>query len=123
LARDIYARPQAPLPQACGPLAKTKAAYHFFDHVRVNLQSVLKPHYQSSATRAAREALVLAVQDTTRVNYSTHPATELLEPIGKEPDGVVGIFVHSTLAFNLAGTPLGLLDVQCWERDPVHRRG
>jgi hypothetical protein len=28
------------------------------------------------------------------------------------------MLVHSTLAFNMAGTPLGLLDVQCWVRDP-----
>ena len=127
LARDLYARPQAPLPQACGTRAKTKAAYRFFDHVRVDLQSVLKPHYQSSAVRAAQEPVVLGVQDTTSRNYSTHPATELLGPIGSEADGAVGMFVHSTLAFNLAGTPLGLLDVQCWVRDPEefgkkHRR-
>ncbi len=127
LARDIYARPQAALPQACGTRAKTKAAYRFFDHVRVDLQSILAPHYQSSAARAAREPVVLAVQDTTSLNYSTHPATELLGPIGSAADGAVGMFVHSTLAFNLAGTPLGLLNVQCWARDPEefgrkHRR-
>src|SRR5208283_4276203 len=29
----------------------------------------------------------------------------------------VGLVLHSTLAFNAAGTPLGLLDVQCWARD------
>ena len=118
LARDLYARPQAPLPQACGNPVKTKAAYRFFDHVRVNLQSVLSSHYQSSARRLVSEAVVLAVQDTTSLNYSTHPVTELLGPIGSQPDGAVGMLVHSTLAFNLAGTPLGLLDVQCWVRDP-----
>ena len=118
LARDLYARPLATLPQACGSRAKTKAAYRFFDHVRVNLQSVLTAHYQSTTRRSAAEAVVLAVQDATSLNYSTHPATELLGPIGSEPDGAIGMLVHSTLAFNLAGTPLGLLDVQCWVRDP-----
>ena len=117
VARDLYARPQAPLPQACGSRAKTKAAYRFFDHARVNLQQVLAAHYQSSAARVAREPVVLAVQDTTSLNYSTHPATEMLGPIGREPGGAMGLWVHSTLAFNLAGTPLGLLDVQCWVRD------
>ncbi len=118
LARDIYARPQAFLPQACGTRAKTKAAYRFFNHVRVNLQSVLSSHYQSSARRVAAEPVVLAVQDTTSLNYSTHPATEWLGPIGSDRDGAVGMLVHSSLAFNLAGTPLGLLNVQCWTRDP-----
>lgn len=118
LARDLYARPQAALPQACGSRAKTKAAYRFFDHARVNLQSILKPHYQRSAARAAREPVVLAVQDTTTLSYGTHPATEQLGPVGKHADGAVGLLVHGTLAFNLTGTPLGLLDVQCWTRDP-----
>ena len=118
LARDLYARPLAALPQACGTRARTKAAYRFFDHARVNLQSVLASHYQSSAVRAAREPVVLAVQDTTSLNYSTHPATEQLGPIGSQAQGAVGMLVHSTLAFNLAGTPLGLLEVQCWVRDP-----
>jgi len=118
LARDLYARPLAALPQACGTRAKTKAAYRFFDHGRVNLQNILTSHYQSSAARAAREPVVLAVQDTTSLNYSTHPATEQLGPIGSQAEGAVGMLVHSTLAFNLAGTPLGLLEVQCWVRDP-----
>ena len=119
LARDLYARPQASIPQACGTRAKTKAAYRFLDHAQVHLTSVLQSHYQSTAARAAREPVVLAVQDTTSLNYNTHPATELLGPIGTDAAGAVGLFVHSTLAFNLAGTPLGLLDVQCWARDPA----
>ena len=49
---------------------------------------------------------------------STHSATEQLGPIGSQAEGAVGMLVHSTLAFNMAGTPLGLLDVQCWVRDP-----
>jgi hypothetical protein len=47
--------------------------------------------------------------------------------IGSNAEGPIGMLVHSTLAFNEAGTPLGLLDVQCWVRDPEdfgskHRR-
>lgn len=35
--------------------------------------------------------------------------------------------MHDTLAFTVTGTPLGLVDVQCWARDPKtfgkkHRR-
>jgi len=118
LARAFYARPQAQLPQACGSLAATKAAYRFFEHPHVTLPALLESHYESTARRVAAESLVLAVQDTTSLNYSTHPATELLGPIGSQVDGPIGILVHSTLAFNAEGTPLGLLDVQSWTRDP-----
>jgi hypothetical protein len=118
LGRAFYARPQAPLPQACGSRASTKAAYRFFDNPRVTMPAILQSHYQATCQRVADEPVVLAAQDTTSLNYSAHPATEMLGLIGSQQDGPIGMLVHSTLAFNLAGTPLGLLDVQSWTRDP-----
>jgi hypothetical protein len=61
--------------------------------------------------------VVLAVQDTTELNYSAHGATEQLGPIGESELGQVGLMLHDTMLYNLQGTPLGLLDVQCWVRD------
>jgi len=117
LARDCYARPQAQLPQACATRAKTKAAYRFFDHARVTLQSLLAPHYQATAERAAAQAVVLAVQDSSGLNYTAHPATEGLGPLNTKADASLGLWLHDTLAFTPAGLPLGLLDIQLWARD------
>jgi hypothetical protein len=117
LLRDFFARPQAQIPQACGSRAKTKAAYRFFDHRQVSMQRVLHGHYEASRRRAAEHPVVLAVQDTTELNYSAHPATEQLGPIGEKKTQQVGLLVHDTMLYNLEGTPLGLLDVQCWVRD------
>lgn len=117
IAGDFYARPQANVPQACQSRAKTKAAYRFFDHPQTTMDSVLQPHYESTAARVAQENIVLAVQDTTALDYSAHPATEQLGPIAFKANGRIGLLVHDTMAFNLEGTPLGLLDVQCWARD------
>lgn len=50
------------------------------------------------------------------MNYSTHPAEDL-GPIGSKREGIIGLLVHWTMAFNLEGTPLGLLAVECWARD------
>lgn len=127
LARDFYARPQANLPQACQSRARTKAAYRFFDHPETQMDALLEAHYQATHQRVRKEKLVLAVQDTTGLNYSAHPATEDLGMIGSEEDGPLGLWLHSTLALNPEGTPLGLLDVQCWARDSAvfgkrHRR-
>jgi hypothetical protein len=117
LARDFYARPQARLPQACQSAAKTRAAYRFFQHRETHMEPLLAPHYEATRQRLADQPVVLAVQDSTSLNYSTHPATAGLGPIGSKAEGVIGLWLHSTLAFNLEGTPLGLLDVQCWARD------
>jgi hypothetical protein len=127
ITRDFYARPQANIPQACQTRAKTKAAYRFFDDENHAMEKLLAPHYESTRNRAAQEKVVLAVQDTTFLNYNAHPATEDLGPIASSADGAIGLVLHDTMAFNLERTPLGLLDIQCWARAPndfgkKHRR-
>jgi hypothetical protein len=89
VSADFFARPAMSLPQACGNRAKTKAAYRLLDHPRVNLHSVLQSHYEATARRSRSHPVILAVQDTTDLNYSAHPATELLGPIC-DKEGVIG---------------------------------
>jgi hypothetical protein len=117
MARDFWAHPTMSIPHACGDLAKTRAVYRFLDHARVNLPSVLQGHYAATVRRAQREKVILAVQDTTTLDYSLHPKTELLGPISQSK-GSIGMLVHDTMAYNEQGTALGLIDVQCWTRDP-----
>lgn len=117
LARDFYARPQAQIPQACQTRARTQAAYRFCKHAKTQMDVLIEPHRQATQQRSAAHKVVLAVQDTTSLNYSTHPATQGLGPIGSQPEGIIGLIVHDTMAFSVEGTPLGLLDVQCWARD------
>jgi len=119
IARDFYCSPQANVAQACGSRAKTKAAYRFFDNPDTTMDRVLAQHYEATVARSSQEGVVLAAQDTTTLNYTAHPATEDLGPIGYRLDKGLGLILHETMAFNVEGTPLGLLDVQCWARDPA----
>jgi len=118
VARDFYNRPQANIPEACQSRAKTRAAYRFLGHPKVGMEKLLEPHYEATLERISQEPTVLVAQDTTSLDYSAHPATVGLGPISTQPQGVVGLLLHDSMAFNLTGTPLGLLDVQCWARDP-----
>jgi hypothetical protein len=119
VARDFYAQPQANIPQACGSRAKTKAAYRFFKHKAVSMNSVLSSHYHSTMERIARAKIpvVLAVQDTTSFNYDTHADMEGLGPINTHVDGAQGILLHDTMAYTTEGTAMGLVDIQVWARD------
>jgi Domain of unknown function (DUF4338)/Transposase DNA-binding/Transposase Tn5 dimerisation domain len=128
MLRDFYGQPQAAIPQACGSQAKTKAAYRFFYNKRVTMDRVLRAHTESSIARIQSQKVVLAVQDTTTLDYTTHPSTKDLGPISTRKSNALGLLVHDTMAFSEQGTPLGLLDVQCWARDPEdkgkkYRRG
>jgi hypothetical protein len=119
LARDFYTQPEANIPEACGSIAKVKAAYRFLGNHEVTMEKLMQPHYSSTAKRISEHKTVLAVQDTTSLNYSTHPSTKDIGFIGSRKEGgPIGLMVHNTMAYSLAGTPLGLMDVQCWARDP-----
>jgi hypothetical protein len=121
LARDCYAQPRAALPQACGSRAGTKAAYRFFDHEQTRMQVLLSGHYQATAQRVAEHPVVLAVQDSTGLNYSSHPATEGLGPLNTTTDNSLGLWMHDTLGLTPEGLPLGLIDVQLWARDAAEQ--
>ena len=121
IAQDFYGQPQAGIPEACGCKARTMGAYRLFHNPKVTMDVVLKAHKEATLERIKAERIVLAPQDTTTLNYSTHPMTEGLGPIRNTDDTFMGLLLHDTLAFTEEGTPLGILDAQCWARDPQDR--
>lgn len=118
LAADFFAQPGELIPQVSnGSAAKIKAAYRFFENSNVDMQTLLRPHIESTIERLRSHPVVLAVQDSTTLTYTTHPP-EGAGPINTSQNSAVGLLVHDTVAFTPDGTPLGLLNVQCWGRDP-----
>jgi Druantia protein DruA/Transposase DNA-binding/Transposase Tn5 dimerisation domain len=117
IAQDFYHCPQGNIPQACGTKARTMGAYRFFENPKITMEVVLTAHTEATIERIKQHGVVLAPQDTTTLNYSTHPMTEGLGPVNNSDDHAVGLLLHDTLAFTEEGTPLGILDAQCWARD------
>jgi hypothetical protein len=118
LARAFQAQPRAPIPQACSDAAGARAAYRFLDKVKMG--SILEPHYVATMNRAAEEAgYVLAVNDTTGLNFTAHPATAGLGPLKNKDSKAQGLWMHSTLLMTTRGTALGLIDAQVWARKGV----
>lgn len=118
----FYAKPTANIPQACGSAMAAKAAYRFLDNEKIQWQAILDPHYAATEARVREHALVLVAQDTTTLNYSAHPHTQGLGPIGTQSEKVRGLMVHDTMAFTAQGVPLGLLNLQCWAREGIGAR-
>lgn len=112
--------PTAAIPQACGSWGRTKAAYRFFDNDAVEPEAILAAHVQATVQRMQAHPVVLCAQDTTALNYSTHPQTRGLGPISNNRDKTLGLFLHSTLALTPAGQPLGLLHARSWARSGRH---
>ena len=117
LGESFFAMPTANIPQACATKAAVKAAYRFFDNDQIRMDAILVPHFEATEQRMRNHEVVLVVQDTSSLNYTSHPETEGLGPINTTKDKSIGLLLHDTMAFTPEGTPLGLLDVQCWVRD------
>jgi hypothetical protein len=110
--------PQAsPDPAAGDPLGE--ATYRFFANDYIRAEAVLASHLHATYTRLRSVPLVLAVQDTTYLNWTDHPATQGLGPLAAPSQR--GLLAHSTLAFTPERVPLGLLQQQVWARDPEVR--
>jgi hypothetical protein len=116
LAEVLAQKPGASLPGACGSRARLKAAYRFFDNEAIEPQDILQSHVEATISRVARVPVVLAVQDTTELNWTAHPATQDLGPLGGPEQR--GLLVHTTLALTPERVPLGLLAQEVWARDP-----
>lgn len=117
IVSDFASQPTSSIPKACGSWASTKAAYRFFQNESIGPDGILAAHFQATAQRLQEQGVVLALEDTSSLNYSTHPQSQGLGPIANNPSKTIGFFVHSTLAVNPAGRALGLVRVQRWARD------
>jgi len=72
----------------------------------------------------SQHQVVLAVQDTTFLNYTHHPQTEGLGVIGNKKQHQRGFGMHTTLALTTTGVPLGLLTQAFFSRpedEPSHQ--
>jgi hypothetical protein len=116
VAEALEQQSTEPINQACEDWADTKAAYRFFDNPKVTPDQILAPHYHRTVKRMKSYPLVLAVQDTSFLNYTHHPQTEGLGEIGTKAQNQRGFGMHSTLAVTPEGLPLGLLTQQFFER-------
>ena len=119
LAAALGAQPHASLPQATHTSALRKAAYRFFGSQYVASETILASHVHATQQRMQAVPLVLAVQDTTLLDYTPYPDTDGLGPLatGKQR----GLLAHTTLALTPERVPLGLLAQQVWARDPDGR--
>ena len=115
IVEDLARKPTASVPEACGDWPATKATYRFWDSEQVTPEAIRASHLKSPVQRIEDGAPVLAIQDTTDLDFSHHPATGGLGPL--DHPALRGLKAHSVLAASEQGVPLGLLHQAVWARD------
>jgi len=114
--------PESPINQACCNWAETKAAYRFFKNDSVDYKKIIYSHIENTKIRCNAEKVILAIQDTTYLTYTSHKKTTGLCPVarksGKYKENLesAGLIIHSSLAVSSEGLPLGLLDQKIYSR-------
>jgi len=112
-------RPGGSIPSMCADDAEAKAAYRLLSNEAVEPQAIRDALQNACVGRIDGLDTVLVPQDTTFLDFTSHPETTGLGPTGGG-DGSAGhgMIVHSAIAISGDGIPLGLLHQQVWARDP-----
>ena len=115
LVEDLAAQPNASVPQASGDLAATQAAYEFWSSPHIKAQAIGEAHQKSTLERVKQHTIIIAIQDTTELNFSHHPSKKGMGYLDNANSR--GLKVHSVLCSSANGVPLGVLHQQVWHRD------
>lgn len=115
IVEDLASKPSSSIPQACRNAAAVQAAYDFFSNPRIKASAIIAAHRESTIERALEHPLVLAIQDTTELDYTHHRSKQGIGPISNTKAN--GLKLHSVLCVSDAGVPLGLLHQQVWARE------
>ncbi len=91
--------------------AERKAAYRLLSSDRVTMDHILESHQAATVERRAPEKVVLAIQDTTALNYDGLEGTAGRVDLGGPGKGVEGLMAHFGLAVNPVGRPLGVFSL------------
>jgi hypothetical protein len=116
IVRSVGRDPSASLPKVCSS-AELEGAYRFMSNPLVRPEEILGPHIDATRLRAAEEARVLVVHDTTAFSFKPDGQRVGLGRIRRSTQTFHG---HFSLVLAADGTrrPLGLVELTTWARGP-----
>jgi hypothetical protein len=115
IVTDLASQPNVSVPQASGNLASTQAAYKFWQSPYIKPEAIASSHQRSTLERVKQHPVVIAIQDTTELNFTHHPAKRGMGYLDNAKAS--GLKVHSVFCSTTGGVPLGVLHQQVWARD------
>ena len=117
LVAALADQPTSSVPEACGDWAAAKGAYRFWSSDQVSVAAIQEAHGRSTVERVKEHEWVLAIQDTTSLDFTDHPATQGMGTL--DHPACRGLKVHSVLMASTQGVPLGIIHQEVWSRDPA----
>lgn len=114
IASELSQHFTLPLPQALSTNAALQGAYRFFANDAIDSEHLLDAHVLSAIQRAreSKASVLLSLQDTTELDYSTHKKKKGIGKLGYN----YGCLLHNTFLATESGVPLGVLQQLVWAR-------
>jgi Transposase Tn5 dimerisation domain/Transposase DNA-binding len=119
--QGLAQRPDGSIPAAFCSWSETQAAYRLFSNEKVTAERVLEPHRDATLKRMEKHPVVLCVQDTTELDYTSKSQIQGLGPLTYANS--IGLYIHPTLAVTPERLCLGVLDQWTWARDVEEHGG
>lgn len=115
-------KPSESIAAASSDKAEAKAIYRLLANEMFTEEIVLDAHKKATIERikASGRTVILNIQDTTELNYTSHKKTTGLGEYGTERSSR-GLITHTAIAVTTEGVALGVLDQKTWSRDPAER--
>jgi hypothetical protein len=120
IMKTMVERETAVVNQLSDSRAEYVAASRFFKNDSVTKEAIIEESSKRCSI-AAKGKHVLAIQDTSEVNYQSHRgklsrSDNELGPVGNDKD--IGFFIHPTLVLERdSGFPLGIAGTYAWNRN------
>ncbi len=115
ILESLAAHPAASINAACEGWGGTLAAYRFFNNQAIEPKQILQPHVAATERRITEHSVVLIVQDTTELDFSSYPPADA-QCLNKEER--FGLYDHTHLAVTPDRLCLGVVGVEEFDRAP-----
>ena len=124
MIEKLASQPRSSIPTASEGWAETKAAYRLLGNNALDAAKILDCHAGKSKQRAAAHKVVLCLQDTTELDFTTQKGITGMGRLNYVARS--GMYAHPTLMVTPERVALGVLNSWQWVRkpkddpDPVH---
>lgn len=116
MVEKLASQPRASIPTASEGWSETKAAYRLLGNEALNAMEILDCHAGKSKERAAAHKVVLCLQDTTELDFTTQKGITGLGRLNYTAR--YGMYAHPTLMVTPERLALGILGSWQWARKP-----
>ncbi len=119
IASSFDGHPSSSISQQSNDWGEAKGAYRFFKNPQTSEDDFFSAHQEKTAIRASAYPFILAIQDSSTLNYQGHSRKNGMGLIRNDS---WGCHIHSTIALAPNGHFLGVLSNLMWSRDPTHKK-